>query len=154
MKATIDVPWAGEINFHSTQLDHLDENWRMKQVNAIIRSNDPPHILAGGLNSLCGADYSSERWRDIVKVTFSPLLRVCLIYSFQIMVWSNQKEAFFFFYSYPNHGLRLRIMLKCYSCRNELKVSLHPSNHDLSFLNANLPNQTYTYIKFSFFSLL
>ncbi|XP_061359653.1 uncharacterized protein LOC133303712 [Gastrolobium bilobum] len=67
LKATIDVPWAGEINFHSTQLDHLDENWRMKQVNAIIRSNDPPHILAGGLNSLYGADYSSERWTDIVK---------------------------------------------------------------------------------------
>ncbi|KAK7245745.1 hypothetical protein RIF29_40594 [Crotalaria pallida] len=67
LKVTIDVPWAGEINFHSTQLDHLDENWRMKQVNAIIRSNDPPHILAGGLNSLYGADYSSERWTDIVK---------------------------------------------------------------------------------------
>ncbi|KAJ1428816.1 Endonuclease/exonuclease/phosphatase [Sesbania bispinosa] len=58
---------SGEINFHSTQLDHLDEHWRMKQVNAIIRSNDPPHILAGGLNSLCGADYSSERWTDIVR---------------------------------------------------------------------------------------
>lgn len=67
LKATIDVPWAGEINFHSTQLDHLDENWRMKQVNAIIRSNDPPNILAGGLNSLYRADYSSERWTDIVK---------------------------------------------------------------------------------------
>ncbi|KAL1320143.1 hypothetical protein HN51_064867 [Arachis hypogaea] len=67
LKATIDVPWAGEINFHSTQLDHLDESWRMKQVNAIIHSNDPPHILAGGLNSLCGADYSSQRWNDIVK---------------------------------------------------------------------------------------
>ncbi|XP_027339305.1 uncharacterized protein LOC113853059 [Abrus precatorius] len=67
LKATIDVPWAGEINFHSTQLDHLDENWRMKQVNAIIHSNEPPHILAGGLNSLYGADYSSERWTDIFK---------------------------------------------------------------------------------------
>jgi len=68
LKATIDVPWAGEINLHSTQLDHLDENWRMKQVNAIIRSNDPPHILAGGLNSLYRADYSSQRWTDIVNV--------------------------------------------------------------------------------------
>ena len=68
LKATIDVPWAGEINFHSTQLDHLDENWRMKQVNAIIKSNDPPHILAGGLNSLNAADYTSERWSDIVQV--------------------------------------------------------------------------------------
>ncbi|PNX98940.1 endonuclease/exonuclease/phosphatase family protein, partial [Trifolium pratense] len=67
IKATIDVPWAGEINLHSTQLDHLDENWRMKQVNAIIRSNDPPHILAGGLNSLYRADYSSQRWTDIVQ---------------------------------------------------------------------------------------
>ncbi|OIW13958.1 hypothetical protein TanjilG_09309 [Lupinus angustifolius] len=67
LKATIDVPWAGEINLHSTQLDHLDENWRMKQVNAIIHSNDSPHILAGGLNSLYGADYSSERWTDIVN---------------------------------------------------------------------------------------
>ncbi|CAK8530989.1 unnamed protein product [Lathyrus sativus] len=67
IKATIDVPWAGEINLHSTQLDHLDENWRMKQVNAIIHSNDPPHILAGGLNSLYRADYSSQRWTDIVK---------------------------------------------------------------------------------------
>ncbi|XP_028759916.1 uncharacterized protein LOC114718671 [Neltuma alba] len=67
LKATIDVPWAGEINFHSTQLDHLDENWRMKQVNAIMSYNDPPHILAGGLNSLDVADYSAERWTDIVK---------------------------------------------------------------------------------------
>ncbi|KAI9115129.1 hypothetical protein K1719_014142 [Acacia pycnantha] len=67
LKATVDVPWAGEINFHSTQLDHLDENWRMKQVNAIISHNDPPHILAGGLNSLDAADYSAERWTDIVK---------------------------------------------------------------------------------------
>ncbi|KAL5097241.1 hypothetical protein RYX36_001568 [Vicia faba] len=67
IKATIDVPWAGEINLHSTQLDHLDENWRMKQVNAIIHSNDPPHLLAGGLNSLYRADYSSQRWTDIVK---------------------------------------------------------------------------------------
>ncbi|KAK7332241.1 hypothetical protein VNO80_28990 [Phaseolus coccineus] len=65
LKATIDVPWAGEINLHSTQLDHLDENWRMKQVQAIFRSNDPPHILAGGLNSLYAPDYSSQRWTDI-----------------------------------------------------------------------------------------
>ncbi|KAA8527521.1 hypothetical protein F0562_034764 [Nyssa sinensis] len=39
----------------------------MKQINAIIQSNDCPHILAGGLNSLDGSDYSSERWTDIVK---------------------------------------------------------------------------------------
>ncbi|CAK9180888.1 unnamed protein product [Ilex paraguariensis] len=67
LKATIDVPWAGEINFYCTQLDHLDENWRMKQINAIIQSTDHPHILAGGLNSLDGSDYSSERWTEIVR---------------------------------------------------------------------------------------
>ncbi|KAA8548546.1 hypothetical protein F0562_000187 [Nyssa sinensis] len=67
LKATIEVPWIGEVDFHCTQLDHLDENWRMKQINAIIQSNDCPHILAGGLNSLDGSDYSSERWTDIIK---------------------------------------------------------------------------------------
>ncbi|XP_031097528.1 uncharacterized protein LOC116001737 [Ipomoea triloba] len=67
LKATIDVPKAGELNFYSTQLDHLDENWRMKQINAMIQSNDHPHILAGGLNSLDGSDYSAERWTDVVK---------------------------------------------------------------------------------------
>lgn len=68
LKATIDVPQAGEVNFHCTHLDHLDENWRMKQINSIIQSNEGPHILAGGLNSLDETDYSSERWTDIVKV--------------------------------------------------------------------------------------
>ncbi|CBI32311.3 unnamed protein product, partial [Vitis vinifera] len=67
LKATIDVPQAGEVNFHCTHLDHLDENWRMKQINSIIQSNEGPHILAGGLNSLDETDYSSERWTDIVK---------------------------------------------------------------------------------------
>ncbi|KAF5185873.1 Dnase i-like superfamily protein [Thalictrum thalictroides] len=67
LKATIDVPHVGEVNFHCTHLDHLDENWRMKQINAIIQSNDGPHILAGGLNSLDETDYSAERWTDIVK---------------------------------------------------------------------------------------
>ncbi|GJN41159.1 hypothetical protein PR202_gn00497 [Eleusine coracana subsp. coracana] len=42
----------GKINFHCTHLDHLDEGWRMKQVDAILRSSDGPHILAGGLNAL------------------------------------------------------------------------------------------------------
>ena len=70
LKATVDVPQIGEVNFHCTHLDHLDENWRMKQMNAIIQSNDhgEPHILAGALNSLDETDYSSERWTDIVKV--------------------------------------------------------------------------------------
>ncbi|KAK2649256.1 hypothetical protein Ddye_016745 [Dipteronia dyeriana] len=67
LKATVDVPETGEINFHCTHLDHLDENWRMKQVNSIIQSNDAPHILVGGVNSLDETDYSLERWTDIVK---------------------------------------------------------------------------------------
>ncbi|KAK6146117.1 hypothetical protein DH2020_019986 [Rehmannia glutinosa] len=70
IKATIDVPSTGELNVYCTQLDHLDENWRMRQINAIIQSNDDhhqPHILAGGLNSLDASDYSLERWNDIVK---------------------------------------------------------------------------------------
>ncbi|XP_022851051.1 uncharacterized protein LOC111372869 [Olea europaea var. sylvestris] len=67
LKATIDVPQVGEIDFFCTHLDHLDENWRMKQINAIIQSTNIPHILAGGLNSLDETDYSQERWTDIVK---------------------------------------------------------------------------------------
>ncbi|KAL3517524.1 hypothetical protein ACH5RR_020113 [Cinchona calisaya] len=67
LKATIDVPNIGEFNFYCTHLDHLDENWRMKQIDAIIQSTDAPHILAGGLNSLEETDYSPERWIDIVK---------------------------------------------------------------------------------------
>ncbi|XP_059625803.1 uncharacterized protein LOC132268906 [Cornus florida] len=67
LKATIDIPETGEFKFHCTHLDHLDEKWRMKQINAIIESNDNPHILAGGLNSLEETDYSPERWTDIVK---------------------------------------------------------------------------------------
>lgn len=67
LKTTIDVPEVGEVNFYCTHLDHLDENWRMKQINAIIESDSEPHILAGGLNSLEECDYSQERWTDIVK---------------------------------------------------------------------------------------
>ncbi|XXG54359.1 hypothetical protein AAC387_Pa03g2264 [Persea americana] len=67
LKATVDVPQAGEVNFHCTQLDHLDEDWRMKQITAIIQSDDVPHILAGGLNSLDQTDYSLGRMTDIVK---------------------------------------------------------------------------------------
>ncbi|XP_073050262.1 uncharacterized protein [Primulina eburnea] len=67
VKATIDVPWTGELNVYCTQLDHLDENWRMKQINAIIQSNELPHVLVGGLNSLDASDYSVQRWTDIVK---------------------------------------------------------------------------------------
>jgi len=68
LKATVDVPWMGEVNVYCTQLDYLDEDWRMKQVKAIIESSEGPHILAGGLNSLDCSDYSSARWTDIVKV--------------------------------------------------------------------------------------
>ncbi|KAL8490724.1 hypothetical protein ACS0TY_022645 [Phlomoides rotata] len=67
IKATIDVPWTGELDVYCTQLDHLDENWRTKQINAIIERNEQPHILAGGLNSLDTSDYSLERWNTIVK---------------------------------------------------------------------------------------
>ncbi|KAF5815419.1 putative endonuclease/exonuclease/phosphatase [Helianthus annuus] len=67
LKATIDVPRTGELNFYCTQLDHLDEDWRMKQVSAIIKSSDHPHVLAGGINSLSGSDYSFDRWTNIVK---------------------------------------------------------------------------------------
>ena len=71
LKATIEVPDAGEVNFHCTHLDHLDENWRMKQINSILRFSDGPHVLAGGLNALEETDYSAERWADIVKVNIS-----------------------------------------------------------------------------------
>ncbi|KAL1558478.1 hypothetical protein AAHA92_08937 [Salvia divinorum] len=67
LKATIDVPQVGEVNVFCTLLDHLDESWRMKQMNAIIQSTSVPHILAGGLNSLDETDYSQDRWTDIVK---------------------------------------------------------------------------------------
>ncbi|KAF8015310.1 hypothetical protein BT93_H0960 [Corymbia citriodora subsp. variegata] len=67
LKATIEASHFGEVNFQCTHLDHLDENWRMKQVGAIIHSSDSPHVLAGGLNSLDETDYSQEQWTDIVK---------------------------------------------------------------------------------------
>ncbi|CAM8987854.1 unnamed protein product [Rhodiola kirilowii] len=54
LKATIDVPGAGEVNFYCTQLDHLNEDRRMNQINAIIESNGEPHLLAGGLNLFLG----------------------------------------------------------------------------------------------------
>ncbi|KAL1543168.1 hypothetical protein AAHA92_20177 [Salvia divinorum] len=66
IKATVEVPWMGEVNVYGTQLDHLDETWRMKQINAIMHSTTP-HFLAGGLNSLDASDYSSQRWSHIVK---------------------------------------------------------------------------------------
>lgn len=50
----------------------------MKQINAIIQSNDEPHILAGGLNSLDETDYSQDRWTDIVKVHISSRISIFL----------------------------------------------------------------------------
>ncbi|GJN31544.1 hypothetical protein PR202_gb19955 [Eleusine coracana subsp. coracana] len=74
LRVTIDVPGAGEVNFHCTHLDHLDESLRMKQVNSILRSADGHHILAGGLNALDSTDYSADRWAAIVKrLILSPL---------------------------------------------------------------------------------
>lgn len=84
LKATIDVGEVGEVNVQCTHLDHLDENWRMKQIKSIIRStNNEPHILLGGLNSLDPTDYSQQRWTDIVKVL------VIVIYGIwhRMLVW-------------------------------------------------------------------
>ncbi|OEL19399.1 hypothetical protein BAE44_0019580 [Dichanthelium oligosanthes] len=67
LRVTVDVPGAGEVNFHCTHLDHLDEDLRMKQVNSILRSADGHHILAGGLNALDPTDYSADRWAGIAK---------------------------------------------------------------------------------------
>jgi len=101
LKATIDVPEAGELNFYCTHLDHLDENWRMKQINAIIQSNNEPHILAGGLNSLDESDYSQERWTDIVKVCISITHQILnsylspFIFLFSLKNNNNKKSIFF-----------------------------------------------------------
>eukprot|EP01018_Ginkgo_biloba_P039696 Gb_07911 [translate_table: standard] len=67
LKVVVDVPSSGELHFHCTHLDHLDEDWRMKQIKAMMDMNNAPHILIGGLNSLDTMDYSQERWEDIVK---------------------------------------------------------------------------------------
>ena len=92
LKVTIDVPRTGELNFYCTQLDHLDEEWRMKQINAIIKSSDQPHVLAGGINSLSGSDYSFERWNNIVKVmkTITCPFHWIMI---SLSTWSNQSNV-------------------------------------------------------------
>lgn len=97
LKATIDVPQIGEVNFHCTHLDHLDEDWRMKQIKAIIQSDDGPHILAGGLNSLDETDYSTERWMDIVKVCkvycdIADMMVVSSLYDAETIFHSNLNE--------------------------------------------------------------
>ncbi|KAK8947969.1 hypothetical protein KSP40_PGU004839 [Platanthera guangdongensis] len=69
LKVTIEVPGAGEVDLHCTHLDHLDEDWRLKQIGVILGSSEQqPHILAAGLNALDETDYSAERWDDIVKL--------------------------------------------------------------------------------------
>uniref|UniRef100_J3LNY9 Terpene synthase N-terminal domain-containing protein n=1 Tax=Oryza brachyantha TaxID=4533 RepID=J3LNY9_ORYBR len=68
LRATIDVPGAGEVSFYCTHLDHLDEGLRMRQVNSILRfAGGRHHILAGGLNALDATDYSADRWAAIAK---------------------------------------------------------------------------------------
>ncbi|KAJ7955009.1 Endonuclease/exonuclease/phosphatase family protein [Quillaja saponaria] len=44
-----------------------DDDFRNVLKATVNIPGDSPHILAGGLNSLNGADYSLERWTDIVK---------------------------------------------------------------------------------------
>jgi endonuclease/exonuclease/phosphatase family metal-dependent hydrolase len=65
LKVVVDVPTIGELHFHCTHLDHLNEEWRMKQVMAMMSRDDAPHVLAGSLNSLDTTDYLQERWEDI-----------------------------------------------------------------------------------------
>lgn len=45
----------------------------MTQIKTTIESNERPHILAGGINSLDETDYSPERWTDIIKVRRNPI---------------------------------------------------------------------------------
>ncbi|CAH8358349.1 unnamed protein product [Eruca vesicaria subsp. sativa] len=96
LKVTIEVPWAGEVNVYCTQLDHLDENWRMKQIDAITRGDESPHILLGGLNALDGSDYSTARWNHIVKYyedTGKPTPRVEVMRCLKGKGYSDSKES-------------------------------------------------------------
>ncbi|KAJ7551861.1 hypothetical protein O6H91_06G032800 [Diphasiastrum complanatum] len=69
LKVVVDIPLVGEVNFHCTHLDHLDEDWRLKQVQSLTEDTKGyPHILVGDLNSLKKSDYSKERWTEIAKV--------------------------------------------------------------------------------------
>ncbi|KAL2622555.1 hypothetical protein R1flu_002760 [Riccia fluitans] len=69
LKVVVSVPLAGDLHFYCTQLDHLDEDWRMKQVDSLISMVPPnqPHILTGNLNALNQADYSKARWVEIAE---------------------------------------------------------------------------------------
>lgn len=72
----VSVPLAGDLHFYCTQLDHLDEDWRMKQIDSLTSMVPPnqPHILTGNLNALNQSDYSKERWEEIAEVIFLPPL--------------------------------------------------------------------------------
>ncbi|XP_078448107.1 DNAse I-like superfamily protein isoform X2 [Wolffia australiana] len=67
LKAVVEVPELGEITVFCIHLDHLSEECRMTEINALLQGSDGPHLLAGGLNALDETDYSSERWNDIIK---------------------------------------------------------------------------------------
>ncbi|XP_024534790.1 uncharacterized protein LOC9656403 [Selaginella moellendorffii] len=70
LKVVVDVPSFGEVCYCCTHLDHLDEDWRIKQVSAILEDTKKvPHFLAGDLNSLNRPDYSQERWAEIAKAS-------------------------------------------------------------------------------------
>ncbi|BBN13105.1 hypothetical protein MPTK1_6g00840 [Marchantia polymorpha subsp. ruderalis] len=69
LKVVVSVPLAGDLHFYCTQLDHLDEDWRMKQIDSLTSMVPPnqPHILTGNLNALNQSDYSKERWEEIAE---------------------------------------------------------------------------------------
>ncbi|KAG6552429.1 hypothetical protein Mapa_005990 [Marchantia paleacea] len=69
LKVVVSVPLAGDLHFYCTQLDHLDEDWRMKQIDSLTSMVPPnqPHILTGNLNALSQADYSKDRWEEIAE---------------------------------------------------------------------------------------
>jgi endonuclease/exonuclease/phosphatase family metal-dependent hydrolase len=66
LKVVADVPTIRELHFYCTHLDHLNEEWRMKQVMAMMSRDDAAHVLAGSLNSLDTADYMQERWENML----------------------------------------------------------------------------------------
>ncbi|KAL3691509.1 hypothetical protein R1sor_005160 [Riccia sorocarpa] len=69
LKVVVSVPLAGDLHFYCTQLDHLDEDWRMKQIDSLTSMVPPnqPHVIAGNLNALNQADYSKVRWEEIAE---------------------------------------------------------------------------------------
>lgn len=74
LKVVVEVPLVGDLHFYCTQLDHLDEDWRMKQVQAFLQTvpSSQPHILTGNFNCLERSDYSKDRWEEIAQVSCQP----------------------------------------------------------------------------------